>query len=139
VLQSGSVRCWGTNANGQLGRGDGDLSVNEGTIPGIGPALQVAVGTQHACALSVDGTVSCWGSGYLGNGAGFEVTQAPRAVNGLTGIVELTAGYDATCALRGDGAVLCWGDNASGTAGIGAPGAAVLVPTPTLAGAAFWH
>lgn len=139
VLQSGSVRCWGTNANGLLGSGNADMSVTDATIPNIGPALQVALGTRHACALMLDGTVSCWGSGYLGNGSGVEVTQAPRVVNGLAGIVEITAGYDTTCALRGDGAVLCWGDNASGSAGIGTPGVPVLVPTPTVAGAVFMH
>ncbi|MEO7057677.1 MAG: hypothetical protein ABI281_12455 [Caldimonas sp.] len=137
VLQSGAVRCWGSNVNGQLGTGNADLSIDDLAIPGIGTAVQVAVGTRHACAVLADGTVSCWGSGYLGNGAGVELSKAPRSVSGLTGIVEITAGYDTTCALRADGAVLCWGDNASGSIGIGSLGPAVLVPTPTVAGDVF--
>jgi hypothetical protein len=139
VLQSGAVRCWGNNANGQLGTGTTDPSVADVSIAGIGPAVQVAVGTRHACALAADATVSCWGSGYLGNGAGVELARAPRAVNGLSGIVEITAGYDTTCALRGDGTVLCWGDNTTGSVGSGTLGNPALVPTPTAAGAVFAH
>jgi alpha-tubulin suppressor-like RCC1 family protein len=41
-------------------------------VAGLTRATAVAVGTDHACALLLDGTIQCWGSnvyGQLGNGS----------------------------------------------------------------------
>ncbi len=137
VLQRGPVLCWGANGNGQLGTGDASPVADAVEIPGISRALQVVVGTRHACALLADGTVRCWGSGYLGNGSGPETTRPPIIVATLSGIVELAAGLDSTCALRNDGQVLCWGDNALGAIGTGSTGGTVFEPRATVAGAVF--
>lgn len=79
-------------------------------IPGIDSAVDVTVGTQHACALLADTSVHCWGSdavGQLGDGTPNEYGNS--RVPGLTGITDVVAGWEATCALKVNGSVWCWG------------------------------
>lgn len=95
-------------------------------------AAQVVGGRLHACALTTDGGVRCWGYnefGALGNGeeeGDFADSDTGRRmavqVVGLeSGVTAIAADADAdhTCALRGDGTVACWGDNAFGQLGDG--------------------
>ena len=80
------VKCWGGNANGQLGHdpatdpisscpdNSGPCNPNPSTVMSgtnpFGPAFAISVGTQFACVLKTDATVWCWGDnsgGELGN------------------------------------------------------------------------
>lgn len=84
---------------------------------------QIALGTNHLCALRQDGTVGCWGDsehGRLGGGA-FHGTDPVLHVSGIDDAIELStsAFSDHTCALRRNGDVLCWGDNHYGQLGDG--------------------
>jgi alpha-tubulin suppressor-like RCC1 family protein len=123
LLETGAVICWGWNVNGQLGNGtntDSRLPADVGPLPG--PAVAVAAGDQHTCALIDDGSVVCWGanaSGQLGNGTR-QRKNTPAPVLGLaSNAVELAAGGAHTCALLTDGRVQCWGDDQSGQLGDG--------------------
>lgn len=70
---TGGVRCWGNNANGQLG--DGTV-INRATPVPVsaltsGVVAISADGITHSCALTASGGVRCWGSnsrGQLGDG-----------------------------------------------------------------------
>jgi hypothetical protein len=75
-LDDGSVKCWGSNVNGQLGlgdtqqRGDGPGELGA-TLPAVdlGPgrtALQLTAGYNHTCARLDDGSVKCWGLNDVG-------------------------------------------------------------------------
>ncbi|BDG01729.1 Ig-like domain-containing protein [Anaeromyxobacter oryzae] len=71
VLAEGTVRCWGSNASGQLGDGGTSDSATPVVAAGVTGARQVVVGETHSCALLGDGTARCWGgnlSGQLGDG-----------------------------------------------------------------------
>ena len=141
LLSTGRVRCWGSNANGQLGDGtntDRHFAVTVDKDPDEPEAdesdqhfdpltgvIQVAAGGRHTCALKSDNTVWCWGrnaSGQLGDGT---TTARNVPVKALTSasvtIVDITAGDDHTCArvINGDGntIALCWGSDASGQLG----------------------
>jgi alpha-tubulin suppressor-like RCC1 family protein len=72
---TGGVRCWGSNAWGQLGigtDGPGTDSYTPVPVSGLVPGIaQVSVGSMYACALTTAGLVMCWGiggSGQLGEG-----------------------------------------------------------------------
>jgi alpha-tubulin suppressor-like RCC1 family protein len=79
LLSDGTVRCWGSGGNGQLGDGtttDGSNPVvvleSDGTP--LGGVTQIATGGAHTCALLEDAgrTVRCWGlgdNGQLGDGS----------------------------------------------------------------------
>ena len=73
VLENGSVACWGSGSYGMLGNGvENNLVKPPGlTLPIGAEAIDVATRTDGACALLVNGSVSCWGrdnSGQLGSG-----------------------------------------------------------------------
>ena len=137
VLSDGTVRCWGSGADGELGyRNTKDVGDDE--APGsVGPvdlgtgrkAVASAAGTAHTCALLDDGTVRCWGSGEHGAlGYGNTVTigddESPASVGPVDlgagrRAVAITAGSGFTCALLDNGRVRCWGYGAHGELGYG--------------------
>ena len=130
LLSTHAVKCWGDNATGQVG--SGTLSVASASPLGVSgidgtlaSAVQISMGSQHACALLDNGTAKCWGNGgngRLGNSATSNsatpvVVKMANAT--LTGIRSITAGADSTCAIISAGEVVCWGNNATGQLGIG--------------------
>ena len=86
------------------------------------PAIAVAGGASHSCALVSGGDVKCWGDntfGQLGNNSTVR-SDVPVSVQGLAGPVSaITAGNFHTCALLSTGGVQCWGHNADGQLGNG--------------------
>ena len=85
-------------------------------------AIDVAAGTYHACAVTTDGAISCWGHnffGQLGDGTTAQRLE-PVGASGLgSGVTAGAAGEYHTCAIAGGGAVWCWGVNAHGQLGNG--------------------
>lgn len=112
VMSSGSVKCWGLNANGQLGAGpSGSISNAPVNVVGLGNVTDLALGGAHSCALSGDGRVKCWGYNFYGSlGTGDAMDRnTPVDVVNLADVRQLQAGYLHTCALLNSGAVNCWG------------------------------
>ena len=71
VRRDGTVWCWGSNGDGQLGDGTTTTRLVPTRVVGITGALQVDAGGSHACALLAGGRIVCWGtnsSGQLGDG-----------------------------------------------------------------------
>jgi alpha-tubulin suppressor-like RCC1 family protein len=129
----GSVRCWGGNLFGQLGRGDplagGPLERAELTPPLQlgGPVQAIATSTMSGCALRQDASVLCWGQNFFGE-LGYpgvpvvgddehpiEVGPVPIGV----GLRQLVLGQNRSCGLYEDGKVKCWGLNFGGELGYG--------------------
>lgn len=93
--------------------------------------VQVSSGGESACALTLSGSVYCWGrdtAKTLGTGAvdsqcddfGAMVAcqPTPTRIVGLDHIVQVTNNGNSACALRAtDHAVLCWGGNGAGQTG----------------------
>lgn len=137
LLDDQTVKCWGTNSDGQLGQGDtmargldastmGDALA---PIPLGQPAIAITVGFSHACAILADHSVKCWGAndgGQLGIGSTAAVGDQPGEVAALAA-VDLGAGRTAvaidagthTCVVLDNGAVKCWGRNSYGELGQG--------------------
>ena len=134
-LASGGVRCWGRNDNGQLGYpGIGTQKTSPGGDVRIGgPALEIAVGSAHACALLEGGAVRCWGDGdngptglgLLGDIGDDEPPDEVPLVPLDQPVVTLTAGAYHTCAALEDGSARCWGRGDSGQLGHGMGGAII--------------
>jgi alpha-tubulin suppressor-like RCC1 family protein len=134
VLLDGSVRCWGSDADGRLGDGAPvrDTVAPAGAVALGQPARAVSAGYSHTCALLADGAVRCWGSdadGQLGDGGGLVSTMAPAAPVALGQPARaIAAGDGFTCALLADRSVRCWGIDGDGELGDGLPKSATRAP-----------
>ena len=62
---------------------------------------QVTAGYEHACALLLDSSITCWGEEFGGK------TNAPTGQR----FVSVSAGTFHTCAVTSDGGIECWGEN----------------------------
>ena len=93
VLESyGRVRCFGRDNWGQA------------SVPAdLLPATDIAVGGNHACALT-EGGVRCWGLNTAGQ------SEVPP---NLTGVQSIHAGLSHTCAQTLE-QIHCWGSNVNG-------------------------
>jgi alpha-tubulin suppressor-like RCC1 family protein len=72
ILRDQSVSCWGSNTEGELGRGTTTTQELAGTVGGISKAAAVIPGADHVCARTDDGSVYCWGNnryGQIGDGS----------------------------------------------------------------------
>jgi cysteine-rich repeat protein len=141
LLDDHTVKCWGSNWAGQLGQGHTDTIGDQpgelgASLPAIAlgtgrSARQIAVGSDHTCALLDDGSVKCWGDGTLAQ-LGDEQLDArgdqPNEMGDALPAVNLGSGRSArsiaagdfhTCALLDDGSLKCWGHNESGQLGLG--------------------
>lgn len=121
VVNSGAVKCWGHNNQGQLGNGTVTGSYVPVQVTGLTSGVSsIAVGSFFNCA-TVNGGLKCWGqnsSGQLGNGTGVN-SNVPVQVTGLTsGVSSVAAGESHICAVMG-GSALCWGNNGNGQLGTG--------------------
>lgn len=80
VLSSGSIKCWGGNAFGELGNGSTNYSSTAVPVIGINAASAVSAGNGHNCVLLNSGAVQCWGYNYHGQLG----TAGPNATSPLT-------------------------------------------------------
>jgi hypothetical protein len=121
MTSSGGVRCWGSNAAGQLGDGGGADRASPPGADKIAGVTAIAAGGSHTCVLSSGGSVGCWGAntnGQLGDGS-TTMRAAPPSGPVLSGVKAIAAGRAHTCALTTTGGVRCWGGNSNGQLGDG--------------------
>jgi alpha-tubulin suppressor-like RCC1 family protein len=142
-MSDGTLRCWGNNPYGQLGRGENSFAgdqageMGDSLLPidiGTGrtiSALATGLALNHACALLDDSTVKCWGGNTAGQTGlldtvthGVHPSEMGDGLDTLdlgTGrtAVQLSTGYYHSCALLDNGTVKCWGSNLGGRLGQG--------------------
>lgn len=139
LIDSGEVRCWGGGAQGQLGHGRPsmrsvpmDVRIQDGEL-----VTGLALGSMHACAVTVSGGMQCWGDNFYGQ-LGDGTTRAhrlPAPVGGVFAHDGVSAGESFTCSLATDASqqrgAYCWGGGSLSQLGNGGYDTKV-VPTPVL-------
>jgi alpha-tubulin suppressor-like RCC1 family protein len=140
LKSDGSVSCWGSNVDGELGSavstscdGSGDpctytptpVKGLAGKVTAISSGADAELG-DTTCALLANGSVQCWGyngEGELGDGNTALTapygTATPMTVTGLSNVTALEVHDVGTCALISGGTVKCWGSNGAGQLGNG--------------------
>ncbi|MEM9457639.1 MAG: hypothetical protein AAGF11_25900 [Myxococcota bacterium] len=134
VLDTGEVRCWGRNNEGQLGLPGVD-QVGDDELPAEMPVVDVgsnvemiAAGRDHTCALLSTGGVLCWGrdsDGQLGTAESIQNIGDDEHPSSSTEVllaeqaVMIGARYDHNCVVYVGGDVQCWGGGGSGRLGYG--------------------
>lgn len=122
VRSNGTIACWGTNTNGQVGDG---TSIERGqpvTIAGT-DWRNVSVGSNTTCALKTDNTAHCWGlntSGQVGTGSTTpSFFSTPQPVTGGHSFSKITSIGSANCGLTLSKKIFCWGIGSAGRLGDG--------------------
>lgn len=134
ISAAGTVKCWGSNTNGELGIGSTtSLGLSPDTMGSNLPTLDLGkgvvvkdmcAGEGFSCALTTSGRVKCWGNNNMGQlgqeVAGARVGSAPGQMgdnlpwtNLGTDFVttDLQCGNSSACAVNTKGQVKCWGRN----------------------------
>jgi hypothetical protein len=105
---TGTVACWGTNDQGQIGDGTRSDSYTPVEARGITNATLLAIDESSTCVVRAgDGGVACWGRSPQSMPG--EGSLQPVPITGVASVVELRAGTSgAYCARETSGAVKCW-------------------------------
>lgn len=128
ITNTDKIQCWGSNANGLTAQGvatGNTLTPTQIQNDGGNTFTQVALGMFHACALTVSGSVLCWGKnqtfGLLGNwNATLDtstIVYQPTAITNNSGAAlgvsfsKISIRASASCGLAVGGEIYCWGNN----------------------------
>nr|AIF13439.1 RCC1 domain-containing protein [uncultured marine group II/III euryarchaeote KM3_62_D04] len=148
ILESGAVRCWGSNSNGQLGAPTSASHYTPATSSNVSfpvnyPAKHISMSNDQSCAVLENGEVYCWGynpgwGGYsLGSGTTCDSGEYQNGCDGnynwdepyLPVLLPTNASAKSIyisgntnapkCVVLSDGNAACWGGNEAGALGTG--------------------
>lgn len=146
VLQDSTVKCWGSNGDGQLGQGN---TINLGDGAGeMGDSLAaINLGTNRKvismpnfyytpCALLDDNSVKCWGRNTYASladgsrtdkgGNANEMGDSLAAIGIGATISSVAPGYSAIAAITTASITKAWGSNTGGLLGYGVAGGSYI-------------
>ena len=134
----GRLRCWGANTNGVLGYSDtttdhigddelpytvGDINIGKDVMMATIGEFSGAAASSHACVLTEEGKIRCWGdgsNGRLGNNDTADILPSsfpPPDLAFSDTFIHIASGNRSNCALTNKGKVKCWGLNNQGQLG----------------------
>jgi len=141
LTDSGQIKAWGYNLNGQLGYGDNqDRGHSANQMGNYLPFIQLGSGRTtissrnqqfSICAILDDLSVKCWGRndvGQCGQGSTLNIGDDPNEmsdylppINFPSGVVvsSLGTGWDHIGIISSPGSLFTWGRNANGQLGLG--------------------
>lgn len=112
----GEVWCWGSNADGQLGRPELDLAPLPVRVD-VPPALELHSGAHHTCTVSRETRdLWCWGSALINDEPDpmeRDVRSPKRLATRLPAGARLRLTHRGACVIGRDAHLQCWGQVAT--------------------------
>ncbi|WP_413580414.1 Ig-like domain-containing protein [Bdellovibrio sp. HCB288] len=147
ITTSDQLKCWGKNVDSSgvywsIGD-DTKLYRPSPVILDRGQTYsKVAIGYNHACAITTDQTLKCWGMnnyGQIGSGLAGPTWDkiTPFIVDGNTRYIDVAAGNYHTCGITVQNDLKCWGFGGYGQVGLGYTTTYVYSPTLVTAGTKY--
>ena len=111
LLEDRTVRCWGSNSNGELGDGTFNDSARPVRVQQLEGVVQLDVGLLRACAVVEGGRLRCWGDNIWDVlRVGDELDHnLPVTAQGVEHAAQVSLGEHQTCVRYTDGTLECWG------------------------------
>jgi alpha-tubulin suppressor-like RCC1 family protein len=133
LTRGGKVYSWGKNTQGQCGHGNVEDQLKPTAIRKLDDLVitQLAAGWEHSLALTKEGTMYSWGSGYKDSRRGLvppvlglghnDARQSPELIASMetVRIINIACGWDHCLAIDEHGKVLSWGSGQNGKLGLG--------------------
>lgn len=134
LTKDGKVYTWGSDSNGELGRGDTEREIctgkvancrlNIGEVEGLSDVVAISSGYAHRLALTKAGEVWAFGSNSQGQlGLDVSVTNSSTPVKvkfdnaNIGKVIQVIASSDSSYVLDDKGQVWAWGSNEYGNLG----------------------
>ena len=96
LMQSGGIKCWGDNFNGELGIGSNVESHVPVDVPSLLPGFRsVSAGDGYTCAVTSQGALQCWGEnfqGELGSGSSSDSNRPVDVAGFSSGVAAVSSG-----------------------------------------------
>lgn len=114
-----TVRCWGSNNQGQLGIGSYSAFVVAPTSPtSLTGVIDISSGYGHTCVIADTAAplnvVRCWGSNDSKQLGSNTISNVPQTITSSLGTPsDVDVQGQNSCVTNTAGGVLCWGDNTS--------------------------
>lgn len=120
---NGSIWCWGSNTQGQLGNNSNLSSRSPVEVVGGFVWTQVSAGHQHNMAIQANGTAWGWGGGIFGMigqgsyGSASNRSSPMSVVGDFSDWAQVSAGRSHSLGVRANGSLWAWGRNNFGQLG----------------------
>ena len=106
----GTILCWGSEGSGAAC----DYTPQAGQLLAPdGSFVELSSRTNSSCAVSVDGSLACWGAGGPADDPQALICDVPynfgQSIPPDGDFVSVTVGDSHACGIRADGTVACWG------------------------------
>ncbi|WP_413586783.1 hypothetical protein [Bdellovibrio sp. HCB274] len=119
ITTAGTMKCWGANVSSQLGDGTTTTSMTPVVVDSspaytkvsVSQTLNTIKNNDFTCALTVAGTVKCWGynnNQQLGDGS-YTLRSTPVLSDNGALYTSIEVSGHRSCGITSDGALKCWG------------------------------